>query len=100
MEGAIVPARGVLLLWADTQPNQSNVRAPHLSFQLSSTGEGVWLSNPSGYVVDSVEFSGLLPNSGNWTSLARFPDGTGVFTWCSQASPEELNGAACAGEKL
>src|SRR5215207_1424097 len=31
--GVVVPARGVLLLWADGEPRQSNARAPHLSFE-------------------------------------------------------------------
>ena len=95
--GVVVPARGVLLLWADGQPLQSNERAPHLAFQLSSEGEGVWLSNPSGLVVDAVEFAALpLSSAGElWTSLSRFPDGTGPFSWCSVSTPEELNGSAC-----
>lgn len=98
--GVVVPARGVLLLWADGQPLQSNTRAPHLAFQLSSGGEGVWLSNPGGFVVDSVEFAALPAGSAGelWTSLSRFPDGKGSFGWCSVSSPEEPNGPACAGE--
>jgi hypothetical protein len=98
----VVPARGVLLVWADGQPLQSNERAPHLSFQLSSEGEGVWLSNPGGFVVDFVEFTALPLNSTGalWTSLGRFPDGTGRFGWCSTSTPEELNGSECTGESL
>lgn len=98
--GVVVPARGVLLLWADAQPRQSNERAPHLAFQLSSQGDGVWLSNADGFVVDSVEFSALPSSLAGelWSSLGRFPDGTGSFGWCSSSTPEELNGAACAGE--
>jgi hypothetical protein len=100
--GVVVPARGVLLVWADGQPRQSSSRAPHLAFQLSSEGEGVWLSNPSGFVVDFVEFAALPLTSATelWTSLSRFPDGTGSFGWCSTSTPEELNGTACAGETL
>jgi hypothetical protein len=100
--GVVVPARGVLLLWADGQPRQSSTRAPHLAFELSSQGDGVWLSNPSGFVVDSIEFGALPPSAVGelWTSLSRFPDGAGAFGWCSTSTPEELNGTTCAGETL
>ena len=97
--GTIVPAGGVLLVWADGSTDPITAREPHLSFRLSTAGEGVWLSNPAGYVVDSVEF-GTLPEQSldtDRTSLARFPDGSGGFAWCSAWSPEELNGDACAG---
>ncbi len=100
--GTIVPAHGVLLVWADTQTNQSSARSPHMSFKLSSDGEGVWLSNPSGYLVDSIEFGKMPPNDAGteWTSLARLPDGTGEFHWCSESTPDELNGNTCEGENL
>lgn len=98
--GVIVPARGVLVVWADGQPQQSNTRAPHLDFQLSSSGEGVWLTNPSGYVVDSVQFGPrpASPVGTLWTSFSRFPDGTGPFGWCAYSTPEELNGTTCAAK--
>jgi len=100
--GVKVPAGGVLLVWADAQPLQSSPRAPHLSFQLSSSGEGVWLSNPQGYLVDSLGFGLTPPNrvGTQWTSLQRFPDGSGSPRWCSEATPEALNGAQCTGEQL
>ena len=97
-----VPAKGVLLLFADGQPLESTPIEPHLSFKLSNAGEGIWLSNPAGYLVDWVQFSTLPPNSAgtSWTSLARIPDGIGEFQWCTQASPNELNGDHCTGEVL
>ena len=97
-----VPAKGVLLMFADGQPLESSPIEPHLSFKLSDQGEGIWLSNPAGYLVDWVQFSILPPNSAgtSWTSLARFPDGIGEFQWCTQASPSELNGDHCTGEIL
>ncbi|HTU57015.1 MAG TPA: lamin tail domain-containing protein [Polyangiales bacterium] len=100
--GVTVPAGGVLLVWADAQPLQSSPRAPHLSFQLSSAGEGVWLSNPQGDLVDSLGFGLTPPNrvGTQWTSLQRFPDGNGSPRWCTEASPEALNGAQCTGEQL
>jgi hypothetical protein len=96
---AVVPGHGLLLLWADQQPTQGDL---HLDFKLSSSGDGVWLSDLDGYVVDHVEFNAVPPNDAGTedTSLARFPDGTGSFQWCSQDSPEKLNGTHCNKESL
>ena len=98
----VVPARGVLLVFADAQPLESSPIEPHLSFKLSGGGEGVWLSDPAGYVIDSVQFSQVPPNNAGtrWTSLARFPDGTGEFEWCSEGTPGKLNGDSCSGDVL
>jgi hypothetical protein len=100
--GVVVPKKGVLLLWADGQPAQGTLKAPHLSFKLSADGEGVWLSNPAGYLVDSIEFGKIPPKVAETErgSLARFPDGTGPFQWCSHYSPEKVNGDHCTGESL
>lgn len=97
-----VPAKGVLVLFADGQPLESSPIEPHLSFKLSDKGESVWLSNPAGYVIDSVQFSLVPPNDAgtSWTSFARFPDGTGEFDWCSEGTPGKLNGDHCAGQTL
>jgi hypothetical protein len=96
---ATVPGHGVLILWADAQPSQGPL---HLNFKLSSQGEGLWLSNPEGYVVDAVEFQAIPPNGGGTdeTSLGRYPDGTGPFKWCSVTSPGTTNGDECTGELL
>jgi hypothetical protein len=96
---AEVPGHGVLVLWADEQPSQGPL---HLNFKLSSQGEGLWLSNPEGYVLDSVEFQAFPPNDAgvDETSLGRYPDGTGPFQWCSVFSPGIPNGDECAGELL
>jgi hypothetical protein len=95
----VVPANGVLLLWADGQLDQGPL---HLNFKLSSGGDGVWLSNPEGYLVDSIEFGAVPLNSAGTqeTSLARFPNGTGEFTWCTVSTPDEVNGATCTGQVL
>jgi len=97
--GVVVPGNGLLLLWADGEPNQGPA---HVAFQLGSTGDGVCLSNPNGYVIDCVEFSAIPPNDAGTedTSLARFPDGTGNFQWCTRSSPEERNGTRCSGISL
>jgi hypothetical protein len=96
---AVVPGHGVLLLWADQQPAQGPL---HMNFKLSAGGEGVWLSNTQGYLVDSIEFGTIPPNDAGTelTSFGRFPDGTGKFQWCSVSSPEKVNGDHCGGQSL
>ncbi len=98
----IVPARRVLLVFADAQPLESSPIEPHLSFKLTKKGESIWLSDPAGYVIDSVQFSLVPPNDAGtrWTSFARFPDGTGEFEWCSEGTPGEVNGDSCNGDVL
>jgi hypothetical protein len=107
-EGCVVPAGGVLLIYADSEPDETTIYpklgivSVHVNFNLSSEGEGVWLSDPDGYVIDSIDFTKVPPNDAGteWTSFARFPDGTGPFRWCTESSPEELNGKKCRGEVL
>ncbi|MFC1642288.1 lamin tail domain-containing protein [Myxococcota bacterium] len=88
--GLVVPAGGVLLLWADKDTEEGD---NHLAFNLSRDGEMVLLSAPDGTVLDSVEF----PYAETDTSYSRLPDGTGQFVWCQSVSPGELNGASCGG---
>ncbi len=97
-----VPAHGVLLVFADGEPAQSSeaTQQLHVSFQLSSGGDGIWLRDRDGYVVDAVEWS-ELPRPlllGQRASFARFPDGDGAFGWCSRWTPEANNGERCAGD--
>lgn len=84
----VVPARGVLLLWADGDPTQGFA---HLDFKLDTDGEEVVLSAPDQQAVDHVVFTAL----GAGESLARFPDGTGELARCSTPTAGELNGDAC-----
>jgi len=90
-----IPGDGVVLFWADETPEAGPL---HLSFRLSAGGEGVWLSNPQGYVVDAIEY-GPAPSSGSGgqdLSFARHPNATGQFQWCGAPTPEQENGNACA----
>jgi hypothetical protein len=100
--GYIVPAKNVFVMFADGEALKTSAIEPHLSFKLSESHEGIWLSDPTGYLIDSIEFSQEPPNDAGtqWTSLARFPDGTGKFEWCTDGTPEELNGDVCLGEVL
>lgn len=94
-ESVVLPGNGYLLLWADEKPEEGPL---HLGFKLSSDGEGVWFSNPQGYVVDAVEF-GRAPDSGEQDlSFGRYPDITGPFRWCNSPTPGESNGEQCRSQ--
>jgi hypothetical protein len=91
--GVVVPAGGVLLLWADSDVYQSDVSQGivHLPFNLAREGEGVYLFNPNQELIDGISYVDAPSDF----AYARFPDGTGAFTWCSDPSPKQLNGDAC-----
>ncbi len=84
----VVPAGGVLLLWADGSTAQGPA---HLPFKLSRSGESALISGPSGTLLDQVDFT----NAPSDESYSRNPDGTGDWAWCATPTPGKLNGAAC-----
>ena len=84
----VVPAGGVLLLWADNDPEQGPA---HLSFKLKAVGEAVYLTGPSGKIIDSVEYDAAPGDE----AMGRSPDGTGSLAWCAVATPGELNQSSC-----
>ena len=70
--GAVIPAKGYLLLWADNQTEQDALGLGwHLPFKLSAAGESLVLSAPDGRRLDAVTF-GLQPAD---VSGGRYPDG-------------------------
>ena len=86
--GLVVPAGGVLLLWADSDTYQGT---DHLPFNLAREGEGVFLFTPTYERLDGVSYVSAPSD----TAYARFPDGTGEFVWCTTPTPKLLNGDAC-----
>jgi len=86
--GVVVPADGVVVLFADGDVDQGPL---HLPFKLSAAGEGVYLSDPDLKLIDAVEFG---PADAD-TSYARLPDGTGSWHWCVPGTPGQLNGDSC-----
>jgi hypothetical protein len=113
--GVVVPARGFLVLFADDPPHEGPldpIGPLHLSFKLSAGGEGVYLRDPDGNLVDGIDFGAvpwsttpypdypidptcLDPDVPCNYSYARFPDGSGAFQWCDHPSPEKSNGSEC-----
>jgi hypothetical protein len=84
-----IEAGGYLLLWADTSPGQG---AAHLGFKLSAgNGGAVTLADQHGNVLDTVTFGAAVGQN----SFARFPNGSGAFSWCDKPTPLASNGSAC-----
>jgi hypothetical protein len=61
-----------LIFWADDDGTQGNA---HTSFNLSASGEEVWLTRADGLVMDHVGFGQQSSDMG----YARVPNGTGPF---------------------
>jgi len=63
---------GYKIFWADDDASQGE---RHTTFKLSKSGESIYISDPSGVVLDSVEYGEQTTN----ISYARIPNGTGDF---------------------
>jgi hypothetical protein len=79
---------GVILLWADGEPEEGD---RHLPFRLSADGETAYLIAPGRLLVDRVRFEATRPNA----SVTRLPDGEGEPRTCSWATPDRANGDVC-----
>ena len=75
------PGEKVIVFCDGVNQNTLDNGAYHAKFKLSSIGESVFLFNPTGYVIDSVEFPTLNTNE----VYARMEDGT--FSLTDQYSP-------------
>ena len=80
-----VAAHGYLIIWAN-----NNSTKLHANFKLDGDGEGIFLVDPSGNVIDSVIFAEQYPD----ISQGRFPDG-GSWYMYSSPSPGLPNHADC-----
>ena len=71
--GYVVPPGGLLLVWADGEPEQNHpgLRNLHASFKLDKAGDAIGLFAPDGALIDSVTFG---PQISGW-SQGRVPDG-------------------------
>jgi|GEM_PF-277354 len=80
-----VPANGFRILWADDDEAQG---ADHLSFNLSSGGETILLSDPNEVLVSSM----VVPALATDTSRGRSPDGGALQQVFASPSPNASNG--------
>ncbi|MFK7809078.1 MAG: lamin tail domain-containing protein [Saprospiraceae bacterium] len=63
---------GYKIIWADDDASQGPL---HTTFKLSKSGESIYLSDPTGEIVDSITYGEQTTN----ISYARIPNGTGNF---------------------
>ena len=84
-----VPARGFLLVWADSQPeqNSSNRLDLHVNFKLEKNGEAIGLFAPDGTLIDAVSFGQQTNNLGQ----GRWPDGSDHLFFLSTPTPRGAN---------
>lgn len=74
--GTNIPAGGYLLVWADNQPEQTDLALRpdiHATFSLRAGGESIVLTAPDGTRIDVVTFG---PQSRNFTSARTGPGDT------------------------
>ncbi|MCB9224209.1 MAG: CotH kinase family protein [Crocinitomicaceae bacterium] len=62
------------IIWADNETTEPGV---HANFKLSGSGESLYLTDDLGFLLDQVDF----PQQSDDISYARFPNGTGNFTF-------------------
>jgi hypothetical protein len=87
--GYTVPAGGVLLCWADGEPEQNAGNRPnlHVNFKLEKNGEAIALHAPDGTLIDAVTF-GL--QSADF-SEGRYPDAGPTIGVMSAPTPQGSN---------
>lgn len=90
--GYAVPPRGYLLVWADSEPTQNRPALAdlHTNFRLSNDGESVVVYDPTGTIVDRVDFGVQQDN----VAIGRFPDGQGGVIPLRNATPRASNTGA------
>jgi len=71
-----IAAGGYLIVWADKDEDQEGL---HADLKLSKSGETILLSDASLSIVDEISFGEQITD----TTYARFPNGTGEFTFMS-----------------
>ena len=76
--GLVVPAGGWLLLWADRDIEDGD---QHLAFKLDKGGEEIGLYDPTGEVLDEIEYG---PQE---TDISRAREGDGGSPWRSEIDP-------------
>ena len=73
-----IPANGYLIVWCDTAGGtQSGL---HTTYRLSADQEEVYLTDPTGTVIDAVHFVNMPTDKG----YARVPNGTGIMQYQTQ----------------
>lgn len=89
----IIEANGYLIIWADDDEDQSGL---HAGFKLSASGEWVILSDPSGNVIDNINYTEQTTD----ISYGRYPNGTGSFQTMYPSYNSENTGSTGLSESI
>jgi len=81
--GTRIEPYSCLLIFCTGRETPEGAESIEVPFKLSSYKESVVFSSPSGRILDSVDYSRAQRD----VSWARFPDGTGEFSLCTQPTP-------------
>lgn len=79
----VIQPRGYLLVWASDKDKVAKDGQLHTNFKLSASGEEVVLKDPSGNVVDYVNFESLSDDQ----SYGRKTDGSSQFVIFTKSTP-------------
>ena len=85
-DGAVVPARGYLVVWLDGNPEAGPT---HVAAHLSKAGGGVGLARPDGSYIDQLTYGAQETD----LSAAREPDGAPAWAIEWHVSPGAANPA-------
>jgi hypothetical protein len=80
-----------LLIWADDLDN--TLLDLHTNFNLSALGDAIYLSDSLGTILDSITFGPQVTD----VSLARCPDGSGLFSQAAVPTPRAVNSCSSSG---
>jgi len=94
-ENLVIPPGDTLTLWADDRDDMANGQVP---FKLSGAGEALLLSNPSGILMEEIDFPRVPVNyvyiknasNGNWV-YSSWPPGEGANTYDSLSNDPEFS---------
>jgi len=76
-DGTSINADSYLIIWADSDEDQTTADELHASFKLSAGGESVVLSTSSLEIIDQIDYDVQQTDIG----YARIPNGTGDFSF-------------------
>ncbi len=74
-----IPANDYLIVWCDTAGNSQS--GLHTTYRLSADQEEVYLTSPTGVVLDAVHFVNMPTD----LSYSRVPNGSGPFVYQNQS---------------
>jgi hypothetical protein len=88
---ASIDSHSELIVWTDGDSTQQGL---HTNFKLAAAGDSIYISNSSGFVIDSVYFGAQSPD----ISYFRCPNGIGNFSYTLSYTFNQSNCPTSIGE--